>query len=249
MKNEKICLIGSGWLGKPLAIQLLAAKYLVTATSRSGLESTLKLDLELKGVVPNDIVDSDVLIYTIPPLDLEFVKTFFDQIPQNKKILFTSSTSVYGKNVGLVDENFKLNINNTNSPLLIETENYLINRFENLTIIRPGGLYGLKRHPVFFLQGKTGLTSGNEYLHLVHQTDCINAIQSILSKNTWGEIFNLVSNEKILKKDYYSNMALKLNLTPPTFIEGVLNLAQTQISNKKSKLILKIDYLDPNLYR
>ena len=255
MKKEKICIIGCGWLGKPLAHHMIKANYPVIATTahdkslefKANAIPYISFDLERERFLPNEIQLADVLIYAVPPLELSIVKSFFDKVSRDKKIIFTSSTSVYGKNLGHVDENHKLDLSNCNSQLLVETEAYLLGRFKNLTIIRPGGLYGEKRHPVFFLQGKSNLKTGQELLHLVHRDDCINAIMAIINKSLWGEIFNLISDERMEKKDYYTLMASKLNLIPPKYDNDISISMPTNISNEKSKIKLQIRYLDPNL--
>lgn len=256
MKNEKLCLIGCGWLGKALAKHLIAAQYHVLATTahdkteefRADGIPYMPFDLADNDPIPDKIMKSDVIIYMIPPLELPIVKKFFDKFPHNKRIIFTSSTSIYGKNLGFVHESFTPDIHHTNSPLLLQTEEYMRARFRNLTIIRPGGLYGDKRHPIYFLQGKKNLTSGEELLHLVHQEDVIHGILSILEGNMWGEAFNLVSDVKVPKKEYYTSMAIKLGLPVPEYIEDDNSINPTRISNEKSKLKLKINYLDPNQF-
>jgi nucleoside-diphosphate-sugar epimerase len=256
MKKTKLCLIGCGWLGKPLAKHLIAKGYSLLATTAhdkntefsNELIPYLRFDLTLSPQVTEEILNADILIYTIPPLELHFIKIFFDQIPIDKKIIFTSSTSVYGKDQGPVNETFIPAPASANSPLLVQTEEYLRQRFKQLTIIRPGGLYGEKRHPIFFLQGKSQLTTGKELLHLVHLQDCINAILKIIDLNIWNETINLVSDLRIEKKEYYVAMAKKLKITPPTYIENQIILNPTNISNEKSKKILMINYSDPNQF-
>jgi nucleoside-diphosphate-sugar epimerase len=147
-----------------------------------------------------------------------------------------------------VNEEAPLDKDNTNSPLLLATEELLKNRFSQLTIIRPGGLYGFDRHPVNFLATKKNLPGGNDWLHLVHMKDCINAILSIIENNQWGKTYNLVSDLKIKKKDYYTQMASKLSLESPVYIDE-RSESPTQISNEKSKNELKISYMDPLDYK
>lgn len=238
--KKNIGLIGRGWLGTPLEIALRNNGYQVFSTTSKSFDIT-------KDAIPKEFHDCDILIYTVPPLGLKEVENFFNKIDSNKKIIFTSSTSYYGKNQGLVNEESLSSKEITSAPVLFESENFLKNKFKNLTIIRPGGLYGEKRHPVFFLAGRTGITTGNEHLHLVHQMDCINAMISILKKDIWNEDFNLVSDLRILKKDYYLMMAKKLNLTPPEFSEIEIK-NPTNISNQKAKEKLSINFLNPEDY-
>lgn len=257
MENKKICIIGGGWLGKSLASTLSSNGFDLTLTGKSDKGPDflsypyiqLELNSSFRSEIPRQILDADVLIYAIFPLEFSIIQPFFEQLPAYKKIIFTSSTSVYGKNSGEVFEDFPLNQLHSNSPLLVQTENYLQKKFKMLTIIRPGGLYGKDRHPIFFLQGKKGLTNGHEFLHLVHQEDCINAILAIIKKNLWNHIFNLVSDLRIEKNIYYTEMAKRLNFLPPEYSlskesKSTLN-SLTKISNSKSKKLLNLNYLDP----
>jgi nucleoside-diphosphate-sugar epimerase len=239
--HKKIGLIGRGWLGSPLEIALLNNGYHTFSTTSKSFDI-------IKDPIPKELLESDILIYTVPPLGQKEAERFFSQIDIKKKIIFTSSTSYYGKNQGLVDENTLSSIEITCSLVLFETEQFLKNKFKNLTIIRPGGLYGEKRHPVFFLAGRSGITTGNELLHLVHQTDCVNAILSILEKNIWGEDFNLVSSLRILKKEYYREIAQKLNLTVLEYSNMEIS-NPTNINNLKAKVRLGIEFLNPRDYR
>ncbi len=254
MKNEILCLIGCGWLGKPLANFLSKKNYPVTATAtgKTAPESLvdgisyIDFDLTKSQSLPLEIAKADVLIYTIPPLELSVIKNFFDKIPVDKKIIFTSSISVYGKNTGATDETAALDPANTSSPLLLETEVYLKQRFSKLTILRLGGLYGEERHPVYFLAGKKNIKTGEEFLHLAHQDDCIQAINAVIERGQWGEIFNIVSDLRVTKKEYYLAMAAKLSLPIPEYDQTVKDSNPTRISNEKSKNVLGMNYLDPN---
>lgn len=253
MKKEKLSLIGCGWLGKALALDLQKSGHNIIATTASDKNAEfakigvpyIQFDIILN-IVPEIIKNTDVLIYMVPPLKFNEVKTFFDQIPLNKKIIFISSTSVYGKNLGQLDEE---TVHATSSPRtssLLETENFIKNRFSLYTILRLGGLYGYKRHPIYFIQGKSHRAGGHDFLHLTHLDDCLAAIKAVLNNSVWGETFNIVSDVKFRKQDYYTSMANKLNLPPPQYLQYEKTLKETIISNAKSKLKLGITYLDPS---
>lgn len=253
MKKEILSLIGCGWLGKALALDLHNSKHHVIATTTHDKTSEFAesdvpyIQLNVgQDIVPERIKNSDILIYMVPPLELGQVKHFFDQIPSDKKIIFISSTSVYGKNLGNQNEDNQQHISKTNSPLLIETENYIRATFSHATILRLGGLYGYKRHPVYFLQGKSGLTGGHAFLHLAHRDDCIKAIKSVITNSIWGETFNIVNDVKFRKNEYYPMMAKKLNLPAPQYLDNEKEMQETLISNTKSKMKLGMTYLDPS---
>ena len=154
--NKKITLIGRGWLGTPLVAALKNKGHEVFSTSTESDGSDLQFDIT-KTPNPSGLKLNDILIYSIPPLGENEAESFFANVPLDQKIIFISSTSIYGKNLGAVDENFKACLETTGSPVLFKTEEYLKNKFSRLTILRPGGLYGNKRHQAFFLAGKTGI--------------------------------------------------------------------------------------------
>lgn len=250
MSTKKITVIGCGWLGLPLCEKLTALGHTIVTTTTS-LDKQKDLEKKFESYLfdvtkdnpDSKLLDSDILIYTIPPLGKGEVETFFNSIDSNKKILFISSTSVYGKNQGDVTEEKAFDPNSKNALVLREAEIFLKKRFKNLTIIRPGGLYDEKRHPVYFLAGKTGLTTGDEYLHLVHRDDCINAIMSIIEKNIWNEEFNLVNDLRVKKEEYYIEIAKKLKLEPPQYLKTPIS-NPTKISNEKSKKLLSLKYIN-----
>ena len=253
MKKELLSLIGCGWLGKALALDLQSSGHNIMATTAHDKSTEFAQDdvpyIQFDAALdqaPEHIKHSDVLIYMVPPLGVSHVKHFFDQISPDKKIIFISSISVYGKNLGNLDEEAEHHVCSTGSPLLLETENYIKNRFSHASILRLGGLYGYKRHPSFFLAGKTELTGGHAFLHLVHRDDCIRAIKAVLMTNSWSETFNIVSDVKHRKNEYYSMMATKLNLAPPQYLHYEKSLKETIISNAKSKMKLNMTYLDPS---
>lgn len=251
----KVTIIGCGWLGLPLCESLIEQGHQVMTTTTEQEKIILlcsKFNIQLLDIkdttepiqIDPELLKCDVLIYTVPPLGLSEVERFFASVAQDQKIIFISSTSVYGKNQGAVTEESSLDPNSENALVLREAEKYLKNRFKQLSIIRPGGLYGDKRHPIHFLAGKTGVTSGEEFLHLVHRDDCVKAIMKIIEGSFIGEDFNLVSDLRILKKDYYTEIAKKMGLVPPQF-NGFQVSNPTNITNDKSKKILSLQYLNP----
>lgn len=252
MNKSKITIIGCGWLGLPLCTELSALGHkIITTTTDPDKNKGLNKDFTsivfdvTKEKVASELFKSNIIIYTIPPLGKKEVEIFFETIDKDKKIIFISSTSVYGKNQGIVTEDSPFDPTSQNAFVLRDSEQFLKKYFKNLSIIRPGGLYADKRHPVYFLAGKTGITTGEEFLHLVHRDDCIFAIKKIIELNLFGEDFNLVSDLRILKKDYYIKMVDKLGLVAIEFVSNP-QINPTNISNKKSKEMLLINYKDPS---
>ena len=102
----------------------------------------------------------DTLVIMIPPSlrknPQHNYAALFEQIIQKtesykiKRVLFTSSTSVYGFQKGIITETSKL-LGDTPSALqIINVEQKLqVNKNFESIIVRLGGLIGPNRHPIF----------------------------------------------------------------------------------------------------
>ena len=232
--------MGCGWLGLPLAQSLIVDGYVVHGTTTSEYKLGM---LRKEGIAPflisltedsivggisGFLVDAEVLIINIPPklrggnkenyvkkiqLLLESVKAF-----KTKKVIFVSSTSVYGNIEGEVMEETMPQPNTESGKQLLASENLFENTPElRTTIIRFGGLIGPDRHPVTMLSGRKALNNGNHPVNLIHLNDCISIISSVIKQNWWGEIFNAVNPFHPPKKEYYSQEAVKRGLEIPEY--------------------------------
>ena len=125
-KKKTIAVLGCGWLGLPLAEKLLALGHTIkgSTTGEDKLET-----LDVKGIqaylvqceednclgLEKFVENVDVLILTLPPGLRQNSERRFDLVIKNlaenilhsniKHLIFISSTSVYGKLTGNIDEN------------------------------------------------------------------------------------------------------------------------------------------------
>ena len=179
MKEErkKIAILGCGWLGLSLAKSLLSKGYKVkgSTTSESKLDvlknagiSTFQIQLEehqIIGNITDFLKETDVLVIDIPPglrrefstsLEMTFVnkvKTLIPFIEKSgiQKVVFVSSTSVYGDGFQIVEitEETQPNPDTESGKQLVIAETILqSNSYFKTTVIRFGGLLGDDRHPI-----------------------------------------------------------------------------------------------------
>ncbi|MBT8302638.1 MAG: SDR family oxidoreductase [Maribacter sp.] len=238
--NRTVAIMGCGWLGLPLAKALLKDGFMVRGTTTS--ESKLEM-LQNEGIVPflislseekidgdisSFLINTEVLVINVPPklrngnkgnyvkkiqLLLESVK-----VAKTKKVIFVSSTSVYGNIEGEVTEETIPQPITESGKQLLAAENLFADTPElRTTIIRFGGLIGPDRHPVAMLSGRKGLTNGNTVINLIHLEDCIGIIRATIGNEWWGELFNGVYPFHPSKKEYYTNEALKRGLVIPQY--------------------------------
>lgn len=268
MKN--ISILGCGWLGFPLAKSLLEKGFSVKGSTTS-LEKislleqngilTFKIFLdenEIHGDIESFLENSEILIIDIPPKlrgnsKENFVAKIQNLIPfientKVEKVMFVSSTSVYADDNLSVDETTKPQPDTESGKQLLETEMILQNNKNfKTTIIRFGGLIGKNRHPIRFLTGKQNLENPEAPINLIHQTDCIGILESIIDKDCFGEIFNAVAPFHPSRKDYYTQKATEFELAIPEFDTGKPSIGKTINSIKVESLlnyIFQLPYLE-----
>lgn len=267
----KISILGCGWLGLPLAKSLLAKSYEVkgSTTSESKLEvlknagiSPFQIQLEehqVIGTIEDFLKETDVLVIDIPPglrreisstQEMTFVnkiKTLIPFIEKSgiQKVIFVSSTSVYGDGFPIVEitEDTKPNPDTESGKQLAITETLLqSNPHFKTTVIRFGGLLGDDRHPIKFLAGRTNVENPNAPVNMIEREDCIGIIEKTLDfarddNWEWNQTFNTVAPQHPTRKVYYHKKAELFNLPLPTFVEDSESKGKI-ISSKKVETIL-----------
>ena len=274
---KTIAILGCGWLGLPLAKSLLSKGYELkgSTTSKGKLDVlknagilTFQIQLEAQqiiGTIEDFLKETNVLIIDIPPglrreisssLEMTFVNKIRTLIPfieksGIKKVIFVSSTSVYGDGFPIIEitEEKKPNPDTESGKQLAIVEALLQSNLNfKTTVIRFGGLLGDDRHPAKFLAGKTNVENPNAPVNLIQREDCIGIIESILKhfktseqQGNWGETFNAVAPQHPTRKAYYQNKAQILNLPLPTFAEHSESKGK-MISSKKVETILRYSF-------
>lgn len=255
-KINKISILGSGWLGLPLAKYLLNNGQKISVSTRSKVKAEQLhashieahvIDIELLSDNIYDFLQADLLIINITSKSLRAYQDLLSAIEKStiKKVLFISSTSVYSNQQGLCKESV---------PLKEETN---LRRIERLfsesshfscTILRFAGLIGPKRHPGrFFIAGKS-IKDANAKVNLIHKDDCIGLIEAILVKQAWGEIFNGCADNHPRKGDYYTAMAKSLGYPEP-ICSVTENSVNKTVCNEKVKKQLNYEFIYPDIYK
>ena len=271
MKEErkKIAILGCGWLGLSLAKSLLSKGYEVkgSTTSESKLEvlknvgiSPFQIQLDAHQIIGNMedfLKETNVLVIDIPPglrretstsKEMTFVNKIKNLIPfieksEVQKVIFVSSTSVYGDIFPIVEitEETKPNPDTESGKQLVIAETLLqSNPNFKTTVIRFGGLLGDDRHPIKFLAGRTNVENPEAPVNMIQREDCIGIIEKILKQvqhDNWGETFNAVAPQHPTRKAYYHKKAEILNLPLPTFAENSESKGKI-ISSEKVETIL-----------
>lgn len=240
-KSKSIAVVGCGWVGFPLGREMIKKGWRVRGSTTC--KAKLK-ELESFGIEPfilnfpaHDKIDPelfqvDYLVINIPPgrknrdvLDnyaaaINRILIMAKRAESINKIVFVSSTSIYGNSSDLIDENSETLPESDSGAAILEAEKSVIKSGIPTIILRFGGLAGPQRHPGRFLAGRKGLTTGNQSINLLHLDDAIGVINYMIDHQIENEVFNVVAPIHPTKKEFYTKMAKFINLQPPTFIEA-----------------------------
>ena len=251
--QKKISVLGSGWLGLPLAERLISKGFDVKGSTRSsarfeflqqrGIPAFL-LDISREKYYADEFLNSDILIINIPYKGIEAFVTLISAIQKNNiiHVVFVSSTSVYENKEGMVSENDAL------LPCtLVDIENlFKKNQCFDTTIIRFSGLLGYGRDPALFFTSGQSIKNPGSSVNMIHRDDCIKIICSVIESNAWGETYNACSDTHPSRKQFYCAAAKTLAMPLPQFSKQTEKHDKV-ISNQKLKAELNYRFVHPDL--
>ena len=266
---KKVAIVGLGWLGMPLALSLTARGWQVTGskTTQDGVEAarmcgieSYPLRLEPELICDADDLDAlmnvDALVITLPARRAGPGEEFYLQAMQEivdsalahriPRIIFTSSTSVYGNFNGTAKEGTPRNPVTASGRVLKDLEDWLHNLpGTSVDILRLAGLVGPGRHPGRFFAGKTA-PDGQHGVNLVHLEDVIGAITLLLQAPKGGHIYNICAPLHPARSTFYPAMARQLDLPAPQFLDASQNDKGKIIDGSRITKELGFDYQYPD---
>ncbi|MBU0476026.1 MAG: SDR family NAD(P)-dependent oxidoreductase [Bacteroidetes bacterium] len=257
INNKTISILGSGWLGFPLAEYLiLQGNYVnISTTSEKRIPELALLNAKPFKININSLsnniqkfLESDILIINIPSKDIDgFIKLLDEiEISQIEKVIFISSTSVYEDCNKTIIESDGMEMQ-THPLIVIENIFRNSNKFKT-TILRFGGLIGYTRHPGRFFANGSTIANPNSFVNLIHRDDCIGIINQIILQEVWDETFNCCADTHPTKREFYTQVIKSIGFPEPKFVDSSSNSFKI-ISNSKVKERLNYVFLHPDLMK
>lgn len=264
LTKKTISILGCGWYGLELAKALIEQGYQVKGSSTTIEKLEILSNYQIQPFLVNiqkgeeqydpSFFKSELLFVCIPPkrnaaeqADFFYkIERIINAAKNNhiKQLIFISSSAVYG------DTNSELTELDTPYPetasgkAMLKVESLLKNQTDfTSTIIRFAGLVGPKRHPGRFFAGKENIPNGRAPINLIHLDDCIGLSLAILKNEAFGYTFNACAPHHPSKQDFYNLATKNIQLTPPIFIDELLNW---KIVASLKTSILKYNYLVTN---
>lgn len=236
----RISVLGCGWLGLPLASDLVRrghrVKGSVTHTEKlrdlaaAGIEG-YRLELSPTGDAEGlaDFFDADVLVVTLPPRRREAgvearypaqVTRALRATHPDTQIVFTGSTSVYPDLNRTVTETdageAEPEMLSASGRAILAAETLL--RERGAVILRLAGLYGHDRQPGRSLSGQS-VSGGDARVNLVHRNDVVRVMVQVIEGGIQNVTFNVCTDLHPTRREVYTRQAERFGFAPPHFIE------------------------------
>jgi nucleoside-diphosphate-sugar epimerase len=240
-RDATVAVLGCGWLGLPLAQALLTQGHRVLGTTTTpsqlpvlqaaGIEPhLLQLGADFnnadEALLTSILRATDILVLNVPPRSA--VAGGYPQLlrpvhravaaARLKAVLFVSTTGVYLDEPRVMREQDAISTRDAASDVL-RTEGHFVPRYGQWksTVVRLGGLIGPDRAPGRFLAARHNLAQGDAPVNLLHLTDAVGVLQTIIEQEIWGHTLNICASLHPSRREFYPAAAEYLGLQPPTF--------------------------------
>ena len=239
-----VAIVGCGWLGLPLARHLLAQGHRVlgTTTTPEQLPALTEAGIEARllrlGAADAPVADDEltawlteaqvqVLVVNVPPRTAvaggypHLLRPLHRAVGAARLggVVFVSSTGVYPDEPRLMREADALSTRDAASDVL-RAEGHFVPRHGQWqsTVLRLGGLFGPGRAPGRFLAGRRELPLGDAPVNLLHLTDAVGVLGTVIGRGIWGHTLNVCALGHPPRREFYPVAAALLGLEPPTFL-------------------------------
>jgi len=229
-------ILGFGWLGRAAAHALLNKNIKVKASKTKWPKGSGGVGVEpfalciTEKTIVGDLTFFDAvnqLLIFLPPSQnntgfslLSVLEVLFKHITKTdiKRVIFTSSTSVYGPQSGIITENTQVAPHTKNAKVLVQCEQFIQKQNLPSLIFRLGGLVGSNRNPINQLQHKK-ISNPEGVINFIDQTDAVRVLIKALENETLSGVYNAVCPHHPTRRAYYIMQAKKRRLPTPQFAQ------------------------------
>jgi len=237
MTAQKVLILGYGRLGEAFS-RLYGSLYQIKGVRRSPSESPLVVQMPIQSDALQPHLEwADIIIFCPAPGRkdiLAYRETYADNMRfllnllshstrPLQSIILISSIGVYPRNSDrswsesdcIPDEVAPHAAAGPLQEVLLTTENALVSSVIPYTILRAGGLYGEGRGYHHRVMQRGYINSSEisaQWMSSVHQDDLCAIIHQVIKQNKIGEIYNVVDDADLRKKDFIQWMAREMGL-------------------------------------
>jgi nucleoside-diphosphate-sugar epimerase len=270
-------IFGCGYLGARVAARWLAVGETVYAVTRRAERVAELRERGIEAIVA-DVTDATSLArlpiadnflfavgfdraagHSIEDVYVAGLRNVLDALPeQTARIVYISSTGVYGQNDGSwVDEDSPCEPDRNGGRACLAAEQLLAGhaRGARATILRLAGIYGPSRVPRIadLRAGQPILGSSEGYLNLIHVDDAAVVVQKAADRDGELRTFTVSDGQPVLRREYFEYLAQLGGAPRPTFEDETATSAKRargttskRVSNRRIMQELGVTFRYPS---
>ena len=159
---------------------------------------------------------------------------------QPQRLLYVSSTSVYGQTGGeLVDENSPAKSSRFSGQIVLEGEGHALGSSIQTIVVRFGGIYGPNRVRLIeqVRRGEACMSGSHRYTNRIHRDDCASALAHLLRLASPKAVYLGVDDEPAPQCEVMRWLADQLCVQAP--VEGHLDTDTSRPNKRCSNQLLR----------
>ncbi|WP_066802821.1 NAD-dependent epimerase/dehydratase family protein [Moraxella oblonga] len=237
---QKILIIGQGTIGKPIAQCLANQGHHITAVARSpksyDTDDITFWQKDATMLTAKELADFEQIVIIVAPNQprpdqrtFAYQQTYLTicqhmasfALPNLKRIIFISSTSVYGENDGeSIDITTPANPNTDTAHILLNAERTLQDKFsDKCVIVRPSGIYGLSKRMLNVAKNAhIDGTPSHHYTNRIHANDLIDILCQIIKLDHAEPLYVATDNHPTTSLEVLNFICQTMHYPPPKII-------------------------------
>jgi nucleoside-diphosphate-sugar epimerase len=229
---------GCGYLGGRVARRWLGRRQRVVALTRDAETAAQLGGAEIESVVGDvllpvslrELPRAETVLYAIGfdrssgtsmrQVYVDGLRNVLDRLPRPERFIYVSSSSVYGQtDGGWVDEDSATEPLEESGRIVLDAERLLRARLPEAVILRFSGIYGPGRllREKSIRAGAPIVADPDKWLNLIHVEDGADVVLAAEARAQPGRIYNVCDDTPVRRRDFYSELARRLNAAPPRF--------------------------------
>jgi len=265
--KQKILILGFGDLGHAL-VKYLGSHYQFRGVKRSRIDGA-PCSLFFHSIQSPDLDEhldwADHIVFCPAPsaddekryreVYFENMKFLVSLIQENsfpiQSIVMIGSTGIYPQTGDRPwVEDAPLHVDSPRQEILLSTEKILAESELPYVILRCAGLYGegKGKFKERLSQGRiTTAMMTSQYVHFIHLRDLCETVHQVISKGLVGELFNVLDDSNIRRKDFYQFLSDLFRLPVSDAGDPPNGLPDRRILNQKLKSCLEFSFFSPKI--
>lgn len=235
---SSVLILGMGYLGTPLASQLVTQGYSIQGTyaQRRPIIAHQNIQVEQLNISEANALDdtahwqiAKIWVCLLPPsCSPYYVQRLAEWIAlaeqyQVEHVIYTSSISVFSDIEGVLDELSPTSPMTESAQKIMAVEQVILNsHIPHKTILRLAGLFDKDRHPIYRLAQRTAIDNGQQVVNMVHRDDAVAALMHAVETPAGSRLRHIVHPQHPTREMFYQQQAQLLDIQLPPFHLGTI---------------------------